>query len=358
MKADPLYIEAHLGYLFGMASNTGGIVVVSDPTEQGWRSRCFTVRELDQTARYAAQRSNSGANVFVRVSLLAASVPTYKRGTKNDTGFVTCFAGDVDIAGPGHAPAADGLPLPDRGQAEAICHALLTPSYIVFSGGGFYPFWRLTESWDVRDEEARARYLALDRVWGLSHAEVGRRAGVHVDNVGDGTRVLRPPGVVNHKKGRDPRLVTVHLGCAMGGGDYTIDQIEAACIVPTRPEVKPAARGRPAGEATVWDTVAELYTLEEVLRADHRFGPWVCRTTDSKFDYWLRAGADSTYSVKHDRTTGVVIVWSSVVAGELGVSPGEGLNLFGFACKLEGTDPRRRAAEIMRKARGKRRSAA
>ena len=204
LRGDPLYIEAHLGYLFDKALDTGGIVVTSEPTEQGWRSRCFPVGELDQAAQHLAARSDAGANTFVRNNLLAERISPYRRGTKEQTGYVTAFVGDVDIAGPGHQPAADGLPLPNRDHAEAICHALLTPSYVLFSGGGFYPAWRLSEAWDVRDAEARAEYLALDRAWGRSMAEVGRRAGFHVDMVGDGTRVLRSAGTVNHKAGTRP----------------------------------------------------------------------------------------------------------------------------------------------------------
>jgi hypothetical protein len=356
--ADPLYIEAHLGYLFDKALGTQGVVVISEPGPKGWRSDCFPVGELDRAARHLAARSDAGANMFVRNNLLGEPISAYRRGTKAQTGWVTSLAGDVDIAGPGHQPAADGLPLPSRDGAEAICHALLTPSYIVFSGGGFYPFWRLTEAWDVRDPEARADYLALDRAWGRSIAEVGRRAGYHVDMVGDGTRVLRSVGTVNHKPARGPRLVTVHLGHLCGGGDYTIEEVRRACVAPTSSIVRTTPRTpRRAGGATVWDTFAALYTLADVLEGDRRFGPWKCVDDRDGYDLWRRADATSDYSLKQAHDSGVVIVWSGVVAAALGIEPGDGLDLFGFACKLEGVDPRRKAADIMRLARTKRRAA-
>ena len=88
------------------------------------------------------------------------------------------------------------------------------------------------------------------------------------------------------------------------------------------------------------------------------FGPWECVDSRGVYDLWRRAGVSSDYSIKQAHGTGVVIIWSGVVAAALGVNPGDGLDLFGFACKLEGSDPRQKAAHIMRLARTKRRAAA
>ena len=127
--------------------------------------------------------------------------PTRRGGAADCTSIPALWA-DIDIAGPGHA--ATDLPA-DRDAAWALIRSFpLRPTVVVDTGGGLQPYW-------VLDEPATAAE-ALDMLprWGATWAELGRRHGVHVDNVFDLARIMRLPGAYNRKPDHlDPPLVEI-----------------------------------------------------------------------------------------------------------------------------------------------------
>jgi hypothetical protein len=125
-----------------------------------------------------------------------------RRGGANDCTTIPALWADIDIAGPGHA--AEDLPT-DRAAAWALIRSFpLRPTVVVDTGGGLQPYW-------VLDEPATAAE-AIDLLprWGATWAELGRRQGVHVDNVFDLARIMRLPGTYNRKPDHDVApLVTI-----------------------------------------------------------------------------------------------------------------------------------------------------
>jgi hypothetical protein len=232
---------------------------------------------------------------------------------------------------------------------------LLEPSLVLHSGGGLYTIHKLAQPVEVRDETTRSDFAALVKAWGRSHRVVAERHGWHSDST-DLSRVLRPAGVARRKPGVEPNLVTVRTGYVDGGGLYTLKQIRGACVEPIVTPREPRATQQPVDGLTVWGVFAEIYTLAEVLddaRSGETFGPWADAGSDARFDYWRRAGTTNAYSIKQNRDTGVIIVWSSTVAAHLGVDDGDGLDLFGFYCRLNRLDPAEVARDVMRRVRAR-----
>src|SRR4051795_12006149 len=115
LHADRLYAEAHLGFLFGGCRD--GFMIVSHPVpnDQGkdwWRSASFHVGDIEKAARWCADKSDTGFNVFTRMTLLAEPIPAHKRGTTDLTAWATCVWSDIDFAAPGHALPEGRLRLP------------------------------------------------------------------------------------------------------------------------------------------------------------------------------------------------------------------------------------------------------
>ncbi len=143
--------------------------------------------------------------------------------------------------------------------------------------------------------------------------------------------------------------MTVLRGYGVGAGDYRLDDLER--LLPELPEpeyVKPrkARTGPTTGTPSPWELFAQNYTIEDVLAADPRH-QWERVRDQSGMPAWRRDGSESDYSIKQT-DTGVIIVWSSVIAAELGIDDGSGLDLWGFAVRLAGRDPAEAAKAVKR----------
>ena len=313
-----------------------GVVVLSAPMPK-WKSRCYALDELDAAGLAAVTGSDAGLNMYYRVHLLDAPVDTWRRGGSDETRWVTHIASDVDIAGPGHKPP-EGKVLPTFDQAIQLIDATLPPSAVIASGGGLYPIWRLAEPFEITSTADRSRTRSIGER--LDHALASH--GFHVDATAlDLARVIRPPGVANRKPGRDVRSVTVLRGSLVGGGDFTVDQLEQ--ILPQMPmtpvRVKPARIGPSNGDAP-WEIFASRYDVDDVLAADPA-RQWEDVGTRGGYRAWRYVGSSSDYSIKQNPDTGVVIIWSATIGDAVGIKPGKGngVDLWGFACRLAGLSP-------------------
>jgi hypothetical protein len=346
-------VAAFLRWAHGRAidARLPGRVVISQKNPPGsqcrYTSKAFKLDELEQAAAGAVRISASALNAYVRVHLVDRHIAKTERGKSEDTSIVTHYAADVDIAGPGHAPRTDGtLHPPDLATAVELIDATLAPSAIISSGGGLYPTWRLSEPFVITDEDDRQRVSGVGKR--LDTALAGH--GWHVDpTCCDLARIIRPPGVTNHKPGRDPRPVIVYRGWVDGAGDYTLDQLER--LLPqterqTHKRARPLTTTASSGVAA-WDLFKARYTLDEILADDDRH-TWHRVNDVNGWLAWRRDGSDSDYSIKQNPDTGVIIVWSSVIAAELDIDPGDGLDLWGFACRLAGRDPAEAARAVKR----------
>jgi len=342
------YVAAHLAYVHARVDRGRVVISVKQPpgSRAKYLSQSFPLDAIDAAAQHATTENATGLNVFYRVHLIDRDLEPWQRGQSKDTTMVTHFAADVDIAGPGHKPPQGKELPPTRDTAVELIDNTLPPSVIINSGGGLYPIWRLAEPFPISSVEDFARVRKLGRRFDRALAS----HGWYVDaTVLDLARVIRPAGVVNYKSGRDPRPVTVLRGYVDGAGDYTIDQLEQ--FLPALPEpeyVKPRRHpgGHHGSSASPWEMFAQLYTIEDVLAADNRH-QWQRVRDQGGMPAWKRDGSESDYSIKQSATD-VIIVWSSVIAAELNIEPGSGLDLWGFACRLAGRDPAEAAKVVNR----------
>lgn len=347
MSAHPATTAAWLRWVHGRALEAGvpGVVAISWLVDDAWRSAFYDLADIDDAAACAAEMNDAGRNLYYRTHLLAEKLDTYKRGTSEQTRWVTHLAADVDIAGPGHKRTAE-LP-PSVDEAVRIIDATLAPSAILSSGGGLYPVWRLDTPHELTDADGRESLRSLGRRVDAALAS----HGYHVDaTVLDLTRVIRPPGVVNHKHGRDPRPVTVLRGWAAGAADYSLADLDVMLprphVAERRPKPSGAAGHRSVqtdsryvsvGDTAPWVIFARDNTLADVLAADP-VDTWEQVKDQQRMEAWRYVGSSSAYSLKLS-PSGVVIVQSATIAARLGIDPGSGVDLWGLACRLAGLDP-------------------
>lgn len=361
--ADRTYVRAWLGYLFADAVDLPAFVRWSWWHDgRGPDTAGAPVADLDAAADAMVALSNRGAAVYLRQTL-TSTPPAHKgeRGGKLDTAFVTHLWADLDVDGPTHKPKT--LPLPPTAEvAEMLADEVALMTAVLDSGGGLYGVWKLTEPIDVRDPARRAEVERLAERFDYALVAAGERHGYHVDKTLNLDRILRPAGVMSYKAKRPyVPMVTVRRGWAMGADPYDFGEL-AACGIDPAP--KPARSGegvavrsnrpRSSDDVNVLDLINETWTLRDVLTADRTFGPWdqPDKLDDHpEFEHWLRAGSSSTYSVKRNRSTGVVIVWSDEVASHLGCAAGEGLTLADFAARLFGVSLSELSTLVLRRAR-------
>ena len=168
MNADLATTEAFLRYVHepAIAAGVDGRVVISMRMPPGsdyrYKSRSYRLNQLHNAADGAQRISRSEENGYCRVHLMARDLDRVsERGKSIDTRWITHFAADVDIAGPGHKPADDQILPPDIDAAVELIDNTLRPSCILCSGGGLYPIWRVAELIEVHTDDDRGRISTL-----------------------------------------------------------------------------------------------------------------------------------------------------------------------------------------------------
>ncbi len=149
------------------------------------------------------------ANAYFHVALHDPSLdPEAQRGRNTTATSLAFLWDDGDLHGPAHRRT--DLPKSLHELVE-FYEALLPwpPSCLVYSGHGVYPFWRLSEPLDLRDDDQRSlarRLLAAYRARRDSEAEAH---GWRLDEPGGFAKVLRVPGSINAKPGLPRVPVTI-----------------------------------------------------------------------------------------------------------------------------------------------------
>ncbi len=139
-------------------------------------------------------------------------------GTKEGVTRLLALWGDLDVKGE-HTKES---------RVEQLKNLSCPPSMLVWSGGGYHPYWMLMESVQGSEELARAEKI-MQRI-----AE-----SLDGDAVYDRSRILRIPGTLNHKL-EDPRPVRlVHHD---PGLRYTLDQLEE--MVESFPKLEDSEKGK------------------------------------------------------------------------------------------------------------------
>ncbi|WP_374539486.1 hypothetical protein [Micromonospora aurantiaca (nom. illeg.)] len=218
--------------------------------QDGWKGRTFTTPR--DAAEYAASLdAMGGKGVYHRLTTLAR-VPE-KRGKAESSAACVALAMDLDLAGPNHK--ADGYPETDADLFRLLDKAgLPEPSAWVHSGGGRYPYWRLSEPLDLT---APGHLEWAEDVSAKLHAHViewARHLGWKVDNTRDLARIYRLPGTTNRKNGGNVECRVL----STDGPTLTLAELESALLTAPAPEpVRPATveaaplptPERPAGQA-------------------------------------------------------------------------------------------------------------
>lgn len=201
--ADQDVITDYLTSIYGQEPD--GLIWIGGKAD-GFRGRTFD--DIGQAAAYAAEldareerlpattEKDSSRGVYHRGTTLARTPD--RRGTVADSAVVRFLALDADIAGAGHK--ASNYPAGTEEIARMIAESgFPEPTAWIASGGGLYPQWRLVQSVDVRDEDARKRVMA-DFVRFEQHFQrIWERHGFKLDSVRDLARIWRIPGTVNRK---------------------------------------------------------------------------------------------------------------------------------------------------------------
>lgn len=110
---------------------------------------------------------------------------------------------DIDIAGPTHQKP--GLPTSEDDVRKALTSMPLSPSLVLFTGGGYHAWWALKEPYSIESESERFGIVeASTRGWQELFRE---QTGLTLDSTWDLARVMRIPGTLNHKNGREVQTV-------------------------------------------------------------------------------------------------------------------------------------------------------
>lgn len=201
-----LDLTAVRGWLDLLHGSSPGLVSIVSTIN--WSGEFFDLStQADEAASYVRRLDGLGAQgIYVRTTTLKArpgldESGRQKRGDEADSWMLPGFAGDIDIAGPGHK--TKHLLPPDVPTAQAIVaeSGLPEPTLWVHSGGGVYPWWLLDEPLDISSMNAlgyaQEAANTIQRVLQRSAKKLGWHYG---GEVGEMARVLRIPGTINRKE--------------------------------------------------------------------------------------------------------------------------------------------------------------
>lgn len=343
MSAAPMpSTTAHLRALFGRLPDHLFVATSYINADGEWRTACWSPAELDDAARWCAEHAGE-RNVYVRTTALSHRVPTWRRGTTDETGALVALWADLDVAGPGHAPAALPHPPNDAAVLEVLDELDTPPSMLVSTGGGLHGWWLLDEPWVFADDDDRLAAKRLAETWADGIVQRFARRGWCADKgVGDLARVLRVCGTWRRKPKCEPNRVTLHscgawpLGLVdeplwRPGPLYTVAELAAAidagpkrattATMATPDRAKRAATGRADKKYGPADAIRSL-SWAEILEpagwtlADHG------TVAGEMVELWRRPrDPASAYSLKA-WPDGVAINWS----GASGLPVGVGLS--------------------------------
>lgn len=273
-----------------------------------WTGRAFSLEDadgLDEAAEYVEQLNAAGREgIYLRVTTINGNI-VEGRGKDSDSWSFPGLWADIDIAGPGHKTTK---PLPaDWPHAKEIIHeaGLPQPTLWVASGGGYYPYWLLSQPYhlDPGNTEQLSALQELSTGWQRCLGEAAERRGMfYGTQCGDLSRVLRIPGTVNRKAGLE-RPCEVFVG---GGSTFTMEALVEAFV-------KASAHLRPADDRGTYDKVptpvagtTPLDQFEAATGWEHEdllggIG-WQFHHQQGQTTYWTRSGKNKRDG--HSATTG------------------------------------------------------
>lgn len=189
--------------------------------------------ERDEVVAYV-EANDHREGVYLRCTTLAEGAAVTGCGHGSDSVSLPGLWPDLDLDVPGHQPTPGGLPLlPDWQAARDVIAHLPEPTLWVFSGGGLYPWWLLSQPHVIFDDHADVQTLST--AWHASITAAAQAVGYCVGGTGDLAGVLRIPGTVNRKAGLERRCEIIERA----GRRYALDELRAALPVPKGVELAP-----------------------------------------------------------------------------------------------------------------------
>ncbi|MFN9371937.1 MAG: hypothetical protein ACK6D3_08650, partial [Planctomycetaceae bacterium] len=169
-------------------------------TLPGQRSEFFT--SSDAAAQYASSKQSTH-DVYFGVALMGPTAAG--RGQLEQVSALAFLWADIDLAGSAHP----GHPLPQTiEEAQSLLAEMpYRPSLVVDSGHGLHAYWLFDEPIVLATPSDREAARHLSKAWHGRICELARKRGWVLENLGDPTRVLRPPETTNHKLKGQPAAV-------------------------------------------------------------------------------------------------------------------------------------------------------
>lgn len=185
----------------------GHITVSSYDSNNKLRSFHVPIQEL-HTIEPKVNLLTDKSNVYFGVGLRKPGLNVSQRGAKNDVAVLTSLFVEIDIDTGNHKKSN----LPTYDEAKMVLNSFnLEPSIVNHSGGGIHVFFNLDEPIYLESEEDRQQAAKLlKRLENVIHALLQRKGKV-ADSVAELSRVLRPPGTLNHKYNPPREVKTIHF---------------------------------------------------------------------------------------------------------------------------------------------------
>ena len=166
------------------------------------RSEYF--KDVDAAKARSKELSAEGRDVYFGLGLGPdGQADHHKRFKVSDVKAITALWLDADY---GLHDSGKKYPETSDDALALIRQIFLQPSLIVDSGGGFHVYWLLKEPWEFSDDDDKKSAQRLVSAWQNMIQSIWRKAGFTIDSTKDLARVLRVPGTMNYKYGKEVQV--------------------------------------------------------------------------------------------------------------------------------------------------------
>lgn len=200
------------------------LVVGAFAKGKGRMFKAYSVDDLDEIALDAAVGCGS-KDMYFGIGLMSEPPAPGKRGKEKDVSILTCFAADIDIAGPGHT--SDQYPPTEAAAMQILEHMPWKPSIVTHTGGGLHVFFLFDKPWHLETEDDRSAARALSERVQDTLVQCADQQGYKVDRLPDLARIYRIPGTYNRKLEKERPVTLVDMD---GSRRYSKEDFEEHAV--------------------------------------------------------------------------------------------------------------------------------
>lgn len=200
--AAPTTRREALGFLRDLFTESPPARPDGSPTKIAlWTKSDKTSHYFDAAAPAAGLACQRRSDVYVSVSLAPKDLGARARVRNANSAGIPGLWADLDVVG---GPEEKEGAAPTLEAAHDLACALLMPSVTLTSGYGLQAWWLFEDGpWVFGSDEERERAAQLASGWVALLDARAREAGFRVDHTQDLARLMRVPGTVNAKGGRE-----------------------------------------------------------------------------------------------------------------------------------------------------------